>query len=303
MQIHIQGSHLRKADRDVRVCYNPIMNSVPGSRLFRKQIAIPQDHGSWIFILTPLIIGVAAGKVFTQATLGLCTAAVCVFLLRQPVTTLVKVYSGRRPSTDLTAAYFWAIGYGLLALAALADIFSLGDGYIVYLAVPGIPVFAWHLWLVSQRAERRQAGIEVIAAGVLSLAAPAAYWIGVGHYDPFGWWLWLLSWLQTAASILYAYLRLEQREWNSAPSRLERFRAGMRALAFSSFNLILSAILGQAAGLLPHLIFIPFLLQWLETLWGIDRPAVKWKPVRIGIRLMAVGVLWTGLFIICWARG
>ncbi|MBI1855919.1 MAG: YwiC-like family protein [Chloroflexi bacterium] len=31
----------------------------------RKQIAIPQDHGSWVFILSPLIVGIFAGKTFS----------------------------------------------------------------------------------------------------------------------------------------------------------------------------------------------------------------------------------------------
>ncbi len=267
---------------------------------FRKQIAIPQDHGSWVFIFSPLAVGIFAGKTFSPATIRLCIAAVAAFLLRQPMTAMVKSYSGRRPRTDLPAARFWVIVYGVIALLALAELFLLGDGYIAYLAVPGIPVFAWHLWLVSRRAERRQAGVEVIATGVLSLTAPAAYWVSIHRYDPFGWWLWLLTWLQSAASIVYAYLRLEQREWKSIPNRYERFRAGIRAFAYTSFNFFFSILLGLDAGLLPRLIFIPYLVQWLETLWGIDHPAIGYKPVRIGTRQLIVSMLWTILFIVFW---
>ncbi len=170
------------------------------SSIFRKQIALPQDHGSWVFILSPLIIGIFAGKGISLATISLILAAMAAFLLRQPVTAIVKSYSGRRPPTDLPAAYLWVVIYGSIALLALAVLLRLGDGYVGYLAIPGIPVFAWHLWLVGKRAERRQAGVEVIATGVLSLASPAAFWVGIGHYDPSGWWLWLLTWLQSAAS-------------------------------------------------------------------------------------------------------
>ncbi len=268
--------------------------------LFRKQIAIPQDHGSWVFIFSPLVIGIFAGKTFSYATFSLCIAAIAAFLLRQPMTAIVKAYSGRRPRTDLPAARFWVMVYGVIALLALAELFLLGDGYIAYLAIPGIPVFAWHLWLVSRRAERRQEGVEVIATGVLSLVAPAAYWIGIRHYDPFGWWLWLLTWLQSAGSIVYAYLRLEQREWKSIPNRYDRFRRGTRAFAYTSFNFFITAALGLGAGILPRLIFVPYLVQWLETLWGIDHPAVGWKPVRIGTRQLIVSILWTALFILIW---
>lgn len=269
-------------------------------RFFKKQIALPQDHGSWVFILSPLLIGIFAGGSFTYAAFNLVIAAMSAFLMRQPMTVAVKAYSGRRPKTDLPAARFWLLIYGGISALALLGLVLEGFGYILYLAIPGVPVFAWHLWLVSKRAERRQAGVEVIATGVLSLTAPAAYWVGIGEYDAFGWWLGALTWLQSAASIVYAYLRLEQREWKSTPNRWERFRAGGRAYLYTSFNLLAVIILGPVNGLLPKLLFIPYLLQWMETLWGIDHPASGWKPTRIGVRQLIVSALWTVLFILVW---
>ena len=266
---------------------------------FRKQLYLPQDHGSWVFILSPLLVGLFAGQRFSFASLCLVIAAMAAFLMRQPVTLAVKAYSGRRSKDDLPAARFWITVYGFTILLALIALVTQGFLFVLSLAIPGIPVFAWHLWLVSRREDRRQAGVEVIATGVLSLAAPAAYWVGVGHYDPAGWWLWLLVWIQTAASIVYAYLRLEQREWKSVPNRWNRFRAGWRAYAYTSFNLVSSLSLGLI-GVLPRFIFVPYLLQWMEAIWGIDHPAVRWKPTRIGIRQLIVSTLWTVLFIVFW---
>lgn len=270
---------------------------------FKKQIALPQDHGSWVFILSPLIVGIFAGGDFSCATFNLFIAAMSAFMIRQPLTIAVKAYSGRRPKTDLDPARFWALVYGSISALALLGLILEGFGYVLFLAVPGLPVFAWHLWLVSRRAERKQAGIEVIATGVLSLAAPAAYWVGIREYDSFGWWLWALTWLQSAASIVYAYLRLSQRELSqdqaSVKSRGEWWQMGHRALLYTSFNLIVSFGLGLS-NLIPRFIFIPFLAQWLETIWGITHPAVEWKPTRIGIRQLIVSIAWTILFIAFW---
>lgn len=272
-------------------------------QFFKKQIALPQDHGSWVFILSPLLVGIFAGDDFSPATFSLIVAAMSAFLIRQPMTVAVKAFSGRRPKTDLPAARFWLLVYGFIAAFALLGLIFSGFGYILYLAVPGIPVFAWHLWLVSKRAERRQEGVEVIATGVLSLAAPAAYWVGIREYDAFGWWLWALTWLQSAASIVYAYLRLGQRELEpdqaSAKSRSDWRRMGSRAFLYTSFNLVLSLGLG-VANLIPRFVFVPFLLQWAETVWGIQNPAVGWKPTRIGIRQLIVSILWMVLFIWVW---
>lgn len=266
---------------------------------FNRQIALPQDHGSWVFILSPLLVGIFAGGTFNYATLALVITAMSAFLIRQPLAVMVKAYAGRRSRTDLPAARLWFSVYGVIAILALAELFYLGQGYIALLAVPGIPVFAWHLWLVSKRAERRQAGIEIIATGILSLAAPAALWVGLGQYDPSGWWLWALTWLQSAASIVYAYARLEQREQAEGQERSEKWKLGRRALLYTSFNLAVALILGWSQ-ILPQWIFVPFLLQWAETVWGIQNPATGWKPTRIGIRQLIVSTLWTILFIITW---
>jgi hypothetical protein len=160
-------------------------------------------------------------------------------------------------------------------------------------------VFGWHLWLVARRTERRQAGVEIIASGVLALSAPAAYWISVGAPDAVGWWLWGLTWLQSAASIVYAYLRLEQRQWKQIPRLRTRLQAGRRALSYTSFNLGLTLILGIMA-FLPTWLFLPYALQWIESIWGTLNPAVGVKPTRIGLRQLAVSSLFTLLFIICW---
>lgn len=272
---------------------------------FKKQIALPQDHGSWVFIFSPLMVGLFAGERFQIPSLYLTIAIIAAFLIRQPVTVIVKALSGRRSATDLPAARFWLLVYGLIAAAALIGLILSGFGFLLYLAVPGVPVFAWHLWLVSKRAERRQEGIEVIATGVLALAAPAAYWVGVGRYESAGWWLWLFTWLQSAASIVYAYLRLNQRDLSAeqaeAKGRGEWWSMGRRALWYTSFNVVLSLALGFLK-LIPLWVFIPFLLQWLEALWGISHPAVGWKPIRIGTRQLIVSILWTVLFIIVWRQ-
>ena len=87
--------------------------------LFRKQIFLPQDHGSWVFILSPLLIGLFAGRQFNYASFNLIIAAMAAFLIRQPLTIAIKVYSGRRPKGDLPAARFWMIIYCVIALLAI----------------------------------------------------------------------------------------------------------------------------------------------------------------------------------------
>lgn len=266
----------------------------------KRQIAIPQDHGSWVFLLSPLLIGLFAGKNIRPESFFLILAALAAFLMRQPLTTIVKAYAGRRLKDDLPAAWFWVAAYSIIAIASLAGLALSGFGFVFLLAIPALPVFAWHLYLVSRRAERGQAGVEILATGVLALAAPAALWIGEGGYRPIGWMLWILTWLQSAASIVYAYLRLAQRKMETLPTFSNRLSDGRRALLYTTFNLILVAALCLVQTL-PRFLWAGYLLQWLESLWGsLIRPAVGWKPTAIGIRQLVISIFFTVLFILTW---
>lgn len=268
-------------------------------KYFKRHIALTSEHGSWVFLLSPLLIGLFAGNNFSSISLYLIFAALAGFLIRQPIIIAVKAYAGRRPRSDLPAARFWMLVYAAIGLLMVTGLIVRGFGYVLWLVVPGVPVFIWHLYLISRRTERRQIGVEVVASGVLALSAPAAYWVGIGSPEPIGWWLWVLIWLQSAASIVYAYLRLEQRQWTESPPVRVRLSQGRRALLYTSFNLLGVVILPLMSTLSPWL-FVPYLVQWLETLWGTLNPAVNAKPTQIGFRQLTVSTIFTILFIFTW---
>jgi hypothetical protein len=251
--------------------------------IFRKHFALPSEHGSWIWWIGPLIIGAAAGGEDHSHLALLAAAALTVFLLRQPTTILVKALSSRRSRRDLLPAALWMVFYGAAAVACAWALVALGHGRIIILAVPGLLVFVWHLYLISRRAERGQRGIELVGAGVLSLAAPGAYWITGGSDNRLAWILWGMTWLQTAASIVNVYLRLEYRRLAERPPMSERWRRGARNLAYHVFNLAAATIL-SILGDLPWLLVLGFGWMLADALEGILRPPVGERPTRIGVR-------------------
>jgi hypothetical protein len=269
-----------------------------GKIIRAKQVAIPSEHGAWIFLFSPMLIGIAIGG-FSRGSFPLIVALVSAFMIRQPLTILVKILSKRRPKSDLPSALFWFTCYLLILFAAVEVLFTLGYKYIFYLVLPAFPIFAWHLWLVSKRAERRKILIEIAASGVLSLAAPASFWIGQNQYSSFGWLLWLLCWLQVTGTILYAYLRLEQRKIKEKPSTVELFRLSKRPLIFNTvifIIVILLSIMKWVPGLLP----IAFMIQPIEIIWGTIHPAISTSPKKIGIRQLIISILFTFVFIGTW---
>jgi len=97
-----------------------------------KHISIPSEHGAWIFLLSPLMIGLLLGG-FSNGSLPLIIALLSAFLVRQPLTTIVKIKSGRRLKKELTSAIFWLLVYGLILMNSLVFLMALGYSFIFYL--------------------------------------------------------------------------------------------------------------------------------------------------------------------------
>ena len=268
-------------------------------RFLRRTVAWPADHGSWVFLLSPLIIGLAVGGRWTPTVTYLVVASVCGFLVRQPMTVAVKALSGRRSPKDLPAALLWSFIYGSVGLINVLGLILSGMGYLLYLAIPGLAVFAWYLYLVFRRGERRQFFLEVVGAGVFALTAPAGLWAAIGHPNSLGWLLWVLTWAQSAASIIFVYLRLGQRGLKELPTLPRRIVMGFPALAVTSLNLLGAGALG-ADGWVSQWLWIAYLPQCIEAMWGTWHPAIGYKPSWIGVRQLIVSILYTLLFIQAW---
>jgi hypothetical protein len=74
---------------------------------------------------------------------------------------------------------------------------------------------------------------------------------------------------------------------------------GRHALLWSTASLAAVLALGIAR-LLPAWLFLAYAVQWLETLYGVARPAVGLKPKAIGWRQLTVSILFTVVFVVTW---
>lgn len=113
--------------------------------------------------------------------------------------------------------------------------------------------------------------------------APAAYWVSGGNDNILAGILWALSWLQSSASIVNVYLRLEQRQLKTLPSFSARLQMGRRTAAYHLFNLALVCVLASQT-LIPLLIITAFGLMLIDALEGTLRPVIGVKSSMIGLR-------------------
>jgi hypothetical protein len=253
------------------------------SRIIQRRYIFPTEHGSWIWWIGPFCVGLAAAGHRENSLVTLFVAMLSAFLLRQPTTIYIKTFSGRRSKSERIPALLWMGVYGLIALATYLDLLRAGFSQLLWLMLPGIPVFGWHLFLVSQRAERGQRGIEIVGAGVLALAAPASYWVASGASTTLAWTLWAILWLQSAASIVLVYQRLAERQLTTPGNIPERTRRATRAFAYHTFNVVFVLIAQRVVGL-PWSLPLASLLMLIDAVDTLRAPAVGWKPARIGLR-------------------
>jgi hypothetical protein len=108
--------------------------------------------------------------------------------------------------------------------------------------------------------------------------------------------LWLLCWLQSAASIVLVTFRLSYRKVPTMPPLQERLLAGRRTLLYHGFNGLLASALALA-GVIPGLMASAFLLMLLDAIASVARPPLGQLPTKIGVRQLVASSLFVVLSI------
>lgn len=261
---------------------------------FQKKFAIPPEKGGWVWWVGPLAIGVAAAGDVRPMVSAVIVGAFSAFCVRQPLTLFIKSFRLPSHKPDRTPAGFWVLVYSVgCALAALALALGGQEG-VVALAGPAIPVFGWHFYLVACGSERRQMARDVLAALALSLSGTAAYWSCGGENPTTAALVWLLPGLQSSASVIHMFLRLEQRRWENAGAIIYRLKRGAGAATHHIVNMTVAVALYLDNMLAPAGV-AAFALCTVEGLWAIAVPQTGHTPRQLGMRQLAVSTAFAAL--------
>jgi hypothetical protein len=264
--------------------------------LWRKHIALPQQHGSWVLWLGPYLIGLGIGGFLKPGVLWLSLASLGAFLALQPLTVLVKALSGRRTRDDITPALFWLGLYGVLLAFGALGLVATGNAWLLLLGVLALPAVAWQLWLVTRKAERHALWAEVAGTAALSLAAPAALWVDSG-FSVMGMWLWLLCALQAGASIAHVFVLLAYRRMTTLPDKALRWQTARLSVLWHAVNVAVVVAL-VVPGFVPALAIVAFVAMLAESIYGDWlKPKLGVKPAVIGMRQVIVALVFALLMI------
>lgn len=257
-------------------------------RIFRKQIVIPSEHGSWSWLLVPYFVGLLVAGQWNISVLVVLIGGLAGFLLRQPASIYLRIHTGKGRKSDQSLALVWTLTLGLIALLSLFALLAMGLIELLWLLLPMAGVFGFYLLATRQRrSAMRTLWMELVGAIGLAVMAPAAYIAATGQLDSVAWALWLLLAGQNALGVLYVRLRIADTHGRviNRPPILWVHIVVLVVLALAAF-----------ANQVPWLAVVPFAGYLLRAIWAVSkvRPVVKIK--RFGFSEIGFEIL-GGIFI------
>ncbi len=259
-----------------------------------RPIVLPPEHGSWAFLLEPLVLALGVAPSGTGALLAL--AAVAVFLLRNPVRVMLRMRARRGAGRRRAVAARAAAVLALIAAAALGAAWPrVGAEEAVVLALASVlgTVFV----ALDVRGEARSAVAE--AAVPLALAAFAGAIVLAGADD--GPSARALAVTVGAVSLAKAWLTIVHVRTRIA---ITRARGGPIALRWGRAVSVLAHALALAAaaaarraGLVGTPVVLGALVLLVRTEIGLSPRALAWSIRRVGVVEACVSATFVALAI------
>lgn len=256
----------------------------PGKRrIFRKQLVIPAEHGSWSWLLVPYFVGLLVAQEWNLAAALVLIGGLAGFLVRQPAITWMRIRTGRGRKADLEIAAGWTLGLSTVAILSLVGLLALGRTMLLWLLIPMTVIFILYLFASRQRrAAVRSLWMEAAGAAGLAATAPAAYVAATGLLDETAWALWGLMAGQNVLGVLYVRLRIADTHGRSV---------NRSTALWGHVVLLLVLILAATREAIPWLAVAPFAGYLLRALWATIRPRPVENIKRFGFTEIGVEIL------------
>lgn len=257
-------------------------------RIFRKQIVIPSEHGSWSWLLVPYFVGLLVAGEWNAAASVVLIGGLAGFLLRQPASIYLRIHAGKGRKSDQSLALIWTVILASIALLSLFALLVMGLIEILWLLLPMVGVFGFYLLATRQRRSgMRTLWMELAGAVGLAVMAPAAYIAATGQLDLVAWALWLLLAGQNALGVLYVRLRIADthgRVINRPP------------ILWVHIVVLAVLVLAAFAKQIPWLVVVPFAGYLLRAIWAVSKVRPVSKIKRFGFSEIGFEIL-GGVFI------
>lgn len=231
---------------------------------FRKQHIMPTEHGSWAWLLVPLLVGAFIPTHLSPAIGFILSGSLALFLLRQPAILYLRVRQGKANPHNGRPALLWLIALAIVGCLSLLGLLTLQRTAPLWLIPPTMLLLVLYLVIAqTARIHLRALWLELLGAATLALTAPAALLTAQPTPATNPLTLWLILAAQNALGALYVRLRIYQTH-QKAIATTPVFLAHLVV-----FLLILVAGFVTAV---PWATAVPFAFFLLRTIIAIQAP-------------------------------
>lgn len=257
--------------------------------IFRKNLVLPAEHGSWAWLFIPYLVGVAVTGAINTAVFLVLLGGLAAFLLRQPATAWLRIRQGRGRQADRPLAVGWTVGLATTAVLCFVGLLWIGLSDLLWLTMPLLGVLAVYLVVAFQRqADVRVMWMELAGAAGLAGMAPAAMVAVQGQLSQTAWAVWGLVGLLNALGVLYVRLRIADTHQRSI-SRFPVWLGHVLALF-----MVGAAAVGE---LIPFLAIIPFVILAVRAISAVLRPTPILNIKRFGFAEVGMELLCGALIV------
>lgn len=227
-----------------------------------KKVLFPKEHGAWGMFLTSYMLGALIARDFNIPAILLAFAALCTFLLKQPIYIWLK----KRSITETANARFWVITHaGIAALFAFPLIVIYHRWWLLPLGLVAFAFAFFSAWLQRRRMVRSVWG-ESLAIVQLTITAPATFYSLTGEFTSVAWKLWGLLILYYAGSIFYVKLKVMQYSYRPIEWR-KKLKLGWPNVTYQVVILLIVSF-GVFERFVPPLALVAFIPNSMKAFIG-----------------------------------
>ncbi|MFT3745124.1 MAG: YwiC-like family protein [Pyrinomonadaceae bacterium] len=243
-----------------------------------KAVALPVEHGSWGFLMEPLVAGLAIAP--SVAAIWITIMVVGAFLLRQPLKVILSGgIAGLRLPQAALALKFAALFTAIFLIGGLGVFFSARPESFG----PFVIVLPFAVYQIYCDAKRKSRGLLAELLGSTALTASVAVITLAAGWDlPRSLALWGIMIARLIPSIIYVRNRLRL-EKGKPYTRLQPFAAHVLALFFATAL----AVFGYTS----HLMIPMYGILLVRCVAGLSSYRKKVKATRIGVGEVIYGTL------------
>lgn len=243
------------------------------ARAERRDVLLPQEHGSWSLALEPIALGLLAAPSTAGAWLGV--AAFAGFLARRPMKLSLREPAGARRTAARRAFALLTIAAVMALAAAIA---SAGTAWLLWLfpsAAAGLLFAAYDI---------RQQGRELVPeiAGVLAFTGVAAGIAAAGGFAP-----------PAAAAVGFAMAARSVPTVLFLRARLRGAKAGETQVGLplgAATAVVFAAAALVSSGALPLSALAGLALLWLRAAVFLSATALRVRARTLGIQELVLGI-------------